>query len=117
MTKFVEIWDGSDFATEHFFGIIYLKDNKLFARGPDAKIIQYMFQDGIYLKDGWHKDPQEVFENAYMQFKNAYFYATIIKEEAKQPFLEYDEIEIKWNYYCLKTQKFLQSLNGKKING
>lgn len=94
MTQFVEIRGGSDFATEHVFGIIYLKDTKLFARGPDTKTIQYMFQDGLRLKDGWHKEPREVFENAYMQFKSAYFYATIIKEELKMPFLEYDEIEI-----------------------
>lgn len=94
MVLFVEIRGGSDFATEHIFGIIYLKDNALFARGPDLETIQFMFQDGIRLKDGWHKDLQEVFENAYMQFKSAYFYATIRKSEVKLPFSEYSEVEI-----------------------
>ena len=95
MTQFIEIRGGGDFTEERLLAIVYLKGDKLFARGPEAKGLQFMLRSGIRLRDGQCTEPQKVFENLRLHFKSAYLYATRIKEEPKLPLSEHEELEIK----------------------
>ena len=95
MTKFVEIRDGGEFTEERLLAIAYLKGDKLFARGAEAKGLQFLLKDGIRLRDGQCKEAPKVFENLRLHFKSAYLYATRIKEEPKLPLSEHEELEIK----------------------
>ena len=94
MTKFIEIRGGGEFTEERLLAIAYLKDAKLFARGPEAKGLQFLLRSGIRLRDGQCTEPKKVFENLRLHFKSAYLYATRVKEELKLPLSEYEELEI-----------------------